>query len=322
MIDNFSWGGRGRLTIAAWNADQIEIAAISQSISASTVSILDDRIAEDFDDSTASDPNNSLENQIKRDNQLEEILGTTLEEIERRQYWLGDDYPFKLSDGGLRYRPSQTGAYEYCLAISQAPNITANPYTELIRYFEIFVADVFSVFLGIGSDFLRTGAPSIKHLKSSTGFRNGIDRLHSETDEWEWGPQSDVGEDLTTVKDEGLDFVVWKRIDDRKGALFIVGQCACGKTDWHEKDQDIDADFKKVGRWLKKVSYVTPVRAFALPHPITAKNIFSTLTDRAGLTMDRIRLTKVAESTYNREHFISQHKSVLSRLTQVVVNGG
>lgn len=320
MIDTFSWSQRRQLSDSAINADQAEMVAIVQRVAATSVSILDERIAEHFDDEIENDEAGALEKQLERDEQLEGLMAGTLEEIERRAHWLGELYPFELSNGALRYKESATGVYEYCLAISQAPNITAYPYVDLIRYFEVLAADIVRAFIGPGACFLRTGAPSFPSLHSASGFKNSAARLYTLTGEWIWDPQEEAIGDLSSVKDEGLDFVVWKRPDSRKGSLFIIGQCACGTTDWHDKHQDIDGFAKKIGRWFRKVSYVPPVRAFALPHSISSNNVFSTLTDYAGLTMDRLRLTMIAEQRGNSDYFSAEHKPYIKQLTQLVIS--
>ncbi|NYS16423.1 hypothetical protein HZS47_26620 [Achromobacter xylosoxidans] len=319
MIDNLAWGKRRQLTTAVINADQAEMAAILETIVAAGVGVLDERIAEAFEDELGKEINDPLKVQLERDQQLEQLTGEVLEEIGRRQHWLGPRYPFTLEGNALKYKKSKTGVYEYCLAISCAPSLVAQPYADLVRYFEVLVADSFRAFLGSGADFLRTGAPKITHAKSSTDFEQGISVLHQATQEWVWGPQPEALPDLPSVKDEGLDFVVWKRVDQRVGTLFLVGQCACGQTDWHEKDQDIDANFSKLRRWVSRLTFVPPVRAFAMPMPISASKVFATLTERAGLTMDRLRLTSIAEDESNCDHFVAHHTPQLQQYTDVVI---
>ncbi|MDH1522140.1 hypothetical protein [Achromobacter mucicolens] len=320
MIDNIPFSSRRQLTSTIVNADQAEFSALTLCVVAASVGVLDERISESFEDEVSHDINDPLKMQMDRDQQLELLNGEVLEEIARRQHWLGDLYPFKLDGNALVYTPSETGVYEYCLAISQAPNITAFPYVELIRYFEVLAADTFKTYLGSGADYLRTGAPSIEHPKSSQTFQAAMELLHQATEEWVWGPQPEAEPDLGSIKDEGLDFVVWKRLDQRKGALFIVGQCACGKSDWHEKDQDIDANFVKIKRWLSRMTFVPPVRGFALPYPISASLVLSNLTERAGLVMDRLRLTRIAEDEANRAYFFEEHRDRLKHLTQLVLD--
>ncbi|WP_157793123.1 hypothetical protein [Bordetella genomosp. 8] len=319
MIDNFGWAARRQLTKAVQNADQAEMAALIESVVSTTVGVLDERIAEAFEDDIDDAVEDPLRAQVDRDFQLEELMGETLEEIERRIHWLGDMYPFSLEGNTLKYSASTTGVYEYCLAISQAPSITAHPYVELVRYFEVLAADSVRAFLGDDADFLRTGAPTIEHPKSSAGFEDGMRRLNASTGEWVWHPQPEALPDLEHVKDEGLDFVVWKRLDERSGALFVVGQCACGDTDWHEKDQDIDSALVRIRRWLSRLSFVPPIRAFAVPFPISATAVFSSLTDRAGLTLDRLRLTRIAENANHRDYFSHTHGAALGRMTQIVL---
>lgn len=317
-FDNFYWSSRYQLARAARDADQAELAAIQVNTSSASISILDERIAELTEDGIIDDIDDPLSTQIQRDHQLDSLMSTTLEEIERRQNLLGEKYPFTLDKGTLRYTKSQTGVYEYCLAISSAPTVTETPFTELIRYFEIFAADVVRAYLGEGASFLRTGAPAITHPRSSKNLQDAFERVYGETGEWKWDPHDEAKGDQGNVQDEGLDFMVWKKIDNRNGSLFIMGQCACGNSNWYDKDQDLDADFKKIGRWVRKLSHVKPVRAFAIPHPVTSRNVFVTLSERAGLTIDRIRLTKIAEAMPNREHFIREHKPTIERLTKII----
>lgn len=318
MNDNISWSDRHKLTQALINADQAELEAIIGNITSATIGILDERIAEAYEDSLPEDIEDPLRVQLARDGQLEGLMGDVIEEIERRIHWLGDLYPFRLNNGSLEYQRSATGVYEYCLAISTAPSITKNPYPDLIRYFEILSADSFRAFLGDGADFLRTGAPPFTHAKSSACFKSGIDTINQKTGEWIWGPQPEALPDLPSVKDEGLDFVVWKRLDERSGSLFIVGQCACGKTDWHQKDQDIDSRYIRIVRWLSRFTLVPPVRAFSVPFPITASYILTTLSERAGLVMDRLRLTRIAESTPHRDHFVASHSEKIREYISLV----
>ncbi|HVW64204.1 MAG TPA: hypothetical protein VHB01_04255 [Nitrosospira sp.] len=320
MIDNLTWKSRNLLTNMLRNADQAEVNAIAQTSAATTISILDERISETIIDDAQGSDNlaDPLLTQLERDSAIDQLLGNNLEEIERRSHWLGDSYPFRLKENELFYIPSQTGVYEYCLAVSYLDSLTETPYAELVRFFEVIAAEAFRLFLGKDADYIRTGAPAISYPKTSMSFKQGFEFIHQQTAEWRWSPDESTLIDLPSIKDEGVDFVVWKRADERKGALFFLGQCACGKTDWHEKTSDIDADLKRISRWFRKTSYVPPIRAFALPFPITASSIFDTLTDYAGLTMDRLRITRIAEDPAN-SIFFSQHSEKIRSLSQLVL---
>lgn len=300
----------------AYNADQAEVAAITHSVSATTVALYDERLSEEFE--AESETQTRLDEQISSDILLDSMAGQVIEEIERRAHLLGDNYPFKLVDGSLVYRPSATFVYEYCLAVSTAPNITEGPLTELARYFEVLSGDIVCRYLGEGSQFIRSGFPPYPEGSTIRSLQDAINELKEATGEWEWAPSEDAIGDLAKIKDEGLDFVVWKSIDKRKGSLYVLGQCACGRTDWHEKHGDLN--FEKLKRWVPRLPPVTPVRSFVTPHNVTASKVFSTLSGYAGLSFDRVRLTTVANSAANLNHFVVSHAANLSRLTRLVIN--
>lgn len=315
VVDNYGWTRRVTLTEDARNADQAETEAIRQNVVATAVSMHDERIAEELE--PEADSFTRLEEQMRADVELDSLSGRIIEEIQRRADLLGEHYPFSLTEGSLRYSPSTTGVYEFCLAVSTAPNLTTGALVELARYFEILAGDVVCHYLGEGSEYIRSGAPAYPETAVIRSFKSAIDYLEEKTGEWPWAPNEDAVGDLGNIKDEGMDFVVWKSLDRRKGRLFVLGQCACGRTDWHDKTNDLD--LKRIRRWVRELPPVEPLRAFATPHNVTAKKVFGTLSSYAGLSFDRIRLTAIANTNLNRQHFIDTHSAELLRLTRLVI---
>ncbi|MBB5610765.1 MULTISPECIES: hypothetical protein [Janthinobacterium] len=315
VVDNYGWAKRAALTADAHNADQAEVEAIKQTIVATAISMYDERLAEELE----PEGNNltRIDEQMLADVELDSLSGRIIEEIQRRVELLGENYPFTLIDGSLEYTPSKTGVYEFCLAVSTAPNLTTGNFVELARYFEILAGDVVCHYMGVGSKFIRSGAPAYPQEALIRTFKGAIDHLHSETGEWCWSPSDEAEADLAAIKDEGMDFVVWKSLDRRKGRLFVLGQCACGRTDWHQKTDDLN--LSRIKRWVRELPPVQPIRAFATPHNVTATLVFGTLSTYAGLSFDRIRLTAVANSPMNRDHFSVKHAPTLLRLTQLVI---
>lgn len=315
VVDNYSWSRRVALMEDAKNADDAEAEAIRQNTVATAVSMHDERIAEELEPEGGD--LTRIEEQLAADVELDSLSGRILEEIQRRIDLLGQHYPFRLDNGSLTYTPSETGVYEFCLAISTAPSLTTGDFVELARYFEILAGDVVCNYLGEGSRFIRSGAPAYPPGAPITTFKGAIDHLHEQTGEWAWSPEDDAEPDLDFIKDEGMDFVVWKSLDRRKGRLFVLGQCACGMTDWHSKTDDLN--LTRLSRWVRNLPPVTPVRAFATPHNVTAAKVFGTLARYAGLAFDRIRLTTIANSDGNRNHFVDTHSATLLRLTRLVI---
>ncbi len=320
VVDMYGWSRRVSLADDALNADQAEVEAIRQNVAPTAVSLYDERLAEELELSI-DDPTEGqtrLDAQVQADVELDSLSGRVIEELGRRADLLGNDYPFKLTDGALSYTPSVTGVYEYCLAVSTSPNITTGAYVELARYFEILSGDAVCHYLGEGSKFIRSGAPAYPIDAGITTFKQAIEYLHSQTGEWLWDPIAEAEPDLSSIKDEGMDFVVWKNLDRRKGQIFVLGQCACGRTDWFDKLHDLD--FAKLTRWVRELPPVKPIRAFATPHNVTAHKVFGYLSRTAGLSFDRVRLTKIANSAGARGHFIDNHSQTLLRLTRLVIN--
>jgi len=317
VIDTYSWSKRVVATSDAINADQAEVEAIKQTVVATAIAMHDERIAEELE-LEENNEDTRLDEQIKADVELDSISGRILEEIERRADLLGEYYPFKLDEGSLIYTPSRTGVYEFCLAVSTAPNVTTGPLVELARYFEILAGDAVCHYLGEGSKFLRSGAPTYPANSAIKTFKDVIDHLNEHTSEWEWAPTIDAEADLEAIKDEGMDFVAWKTLDRRHGRLFVLGQCACGRTDWHTKTADLALE--RIQRWIRELPPVIPVRAFVTPHNVTAAKIFRHLSRLAGLSFDRVRLTSITSTPTNVEHFVNAHSQHLLRITQLVIS--
>lgn len=318
VVDNYSWRNRERLTEDALNADQAEVVAIRQTVTSTSIALYDERLAEELELGDGEVVGSTrLDQQVVADVELDSLSGRVMEEIDRRSELLGEAYPFKLDNGALRYTPTASGVYEFCLAISTAPSLTAAPFVDLPRYFEILAGDVVCHYLGTGSKFIRSGAPAYPANAELTDFKQTIEYLHGQTNEWEWHPTWDAEPDLPSVKDEGMDFVVWKSIDQRRGRLYVLGQCACGRTDWHQKTDDLN--LKRLARWVRELPPVEPIRAFATPHNVTSIKVFATLARYAGLSFDRVRITSIANSPNAAGHFITEHSAKLLELTRLVI---
>lgn len=235
---------------------------------------------------------------IEREDALERIESSSASEIERRALLLGDGYPFALQGSRLSYRPSRTGVYEFCLAVSLAPSLSAREWKGLPVAFEFLSRDVLCMHLGPETQGVRTGWPRDSSEGLPTRAKKLFAHLRERTGEWVWRPRGeDRPEDPspTYEKDMGLDVVVWRAMPDgRIGQLFLLGQCACGKSDWEQKFKDLDLE--ELGLWLSPPTHCLPVRCFFVPFHIGNAVKLEEVSLKAGVPFDRARIVLIAES--------------------------
>jgi hypothetical protein len=248
-------------------------------------------------------------------------------EIRRRRHILNSAYPFQIEGNRLVYQPSRTLVYEFCLAVSQSPSLNEGAFAELPVAFERLARDVLVCFLGSGAEGVRTGwppdefdprPPRLKQVISSLSRRMG-----ESTGEWKWSPEAGLPDDPEPKdrKDEGLDFVVWKAFPDgRAGRVCLLGQCACG-NDYPTKFNDIEADFRTLSRWVRPMSCAWPLRVFTTPRHIPNDIYFRTVNEDAGLTLDRSRITMIAESNSAREYVVGRAKKPYGDMIRLVIGG-
>jgi hypothetical protein len=166
------------------------------------------------------------------------------------------------------------------------------------RSFERVTALLLKTYFGDGTEAQHTGAP--RDAESGVTFKDAMEHLNRRSGEWVWGPEPGLPDEPTVVGDEGLDFVVWKdSLDERRGHLFILAQCACG-NDWETKLDELNV--QRLSKWFKPLSYVTPVRAFVTPHHLSRGHMREAQR-LGGLVFDRTRLTLTAERVASESDF-------------------
>ncbi|MEX2120645.1 MAG: hypothetical protein WD847_13715 [Pirellulales bacterium] len=323
MAQLVRWESRRHDDRVATNADQSEIAAVRYGSCNLEAGTFDDRVAESLDDYEVSDPQ-PVPDWASRDAALDNATSDIGIEIRRRQQILGGGYPFHLTGNILQYRPSSTLVYEFCLAVSQSPSLNQGDYARLPVAFERLVRDVLVCFLGPGTNGVRTGWPPDGHEIRPPRFKDVSRQLHSATGatgEWWWSPDNNLPHDPDSrhVKDEGLDVVVWKGIaDGRPGKLFVLGQCACG-NDYQTKFYDISADFAKLKKWMKPLSFATPLRVFSTPRHIPNDAFFAEVNREAGLTFDRARIALLAVEA--ADYVTNQAREPYADLISIAISG-
>jgi len=273
---------------AEYNADQAEFRALQYRYSNVESGIEDDNIADSLDDYTLEQSRDEewAMNDVAKDN----AAGLLLEKLQSRAQKLGDSYPFELNGAEIKLKENQTNlVYRFCLAVANAPNITKGKYSHLPREFEQLAGQVVSSVFGSSTKWLHTGWP--RPEGQPTKFKDLAEKINQETGghEWIFNPAPGFGEqDARKIKDCGVDFISWNDFfDTRDGKLYVAGQCACG-NDWVNKFGDIN--FKKLERWFRPTSLVTPVKVLSIPFCATESYLFSS-SDEDNILMDRTRLT-------------------------------
>lgn len=315
------WESRKEDERTAKNADQTEFLALKFGSCPLDEGTRDDRTADAMDDFGALDDINNAQWAVD-DSKVDDAVGAIADEVERRFLLMGPFYPFVKDGNTLTYHRSHTLTYELCLAISSAPTITQSPFNSLPPAFERLCRDVVKCFAGTNASALRTGWPIDDQDERTAKFKSVVDLINKDTQEWVWRPAHGMPEDPShkDVKDLGIDFAVWKKFpDDRKGMLFLLGQCACG-DDWTGKFGDLN--IKEIeDDWFRFLSVAAPMRLFAVPHHIPNKTYFEEVNRKAGLTLDRARIVMIAENDANRDLVIAGASTPFSDLVKLVVDG-
>ena len=311
--DLYRWDERGVLFKPSKNADEAELNALKRGVTPIDVGLADDIIADEHHSDLPEHGYTWRDEEFA----LDMATGPVIQEIDRRISLGAASYPFVREGNSLHYNPSETLIYELCLETSLQKNLSSKPFNQLPILFELVVTEVAKCYLGHSAEGIRTGAPSHNPIERPTNFKALMERVNELTKgEFPWIPTVHLkdGESPTAPKDEGLDFVVWKPFGDfRMGQLFILGQCACG-DDWESKFNDLQVE--RLERWINPVSIAKFLRAFSVPHHIPGHAIFSDVCRRAGITFDRLRISKVAEE--NALHFRDKFGDQISSTIDLV----
>lgn len=285
------------------NADQTEFEAIRLGSVVIEAGLHDESIAEAFDDYDPSLP--QLERWQSRDLKVDTATGDVRNVLVERSTRLKGAYPFRVEDGRLTYEPTVTKFYEFCLLICLAKDLTKGEHTRLPRSFERISAVLVRLYLGKFARSIHVGFP--RDPAVGTTFQQAMSSVNVKTGEWIWAPEEGMPAASTIGGDEGVDFVVWTdALDERRGHLFVLGQCACG-NDWINKFNDLD--LHRLRKWMHPLSYVDPVRSFATPFQMSNGHLRDAQR-LAGLVFDRNRLTLLAREGLNDSEYSGWEKQL------------
>lgn len=294
---------------AAKNADQIESEALRDGAAPLSSCLTDEMIAgEDLDElfDAATNPDDNAD-WAKQEAARETAEAEAASEIERRVKFLGTLYPFSLSAdrNQLSYLPerSKTGMYEFCLAFPTTPHeLKAKPCCYAVREFERVVGRLLAAHLGPGSVSFRFGwppEPSRGDKRPTTLSAALADMRHRTHGDWEFTPST--GLDAQAEQGDGdIDVVVWKAfgdLDTRRGMPFLLAQCACGDDGLHATKWSSLQPRHFEDRFNGRFTLGNlPLRCFATPHHIPDPGRWREMASEAGIILDRVRLTWMAET--------------------------
>lgn len=320
---NNDWANRHHFQNITNNADQVEIRALIDGTSPLKNGSVDERIAGALDDFDAED-NPNVAHWVKEDIQLDNVDGSTAEEIQRRIDSLKTLYPFKLSGASLTYNPPENNSllYEALLCISQAKSLTYGNYVYLPRQFEFLACIISEEYLGVDSLSYRTGWP--RGAGEPKRLKELIKKVHELSGnmigEWKWQPKDGLPDDPNhkNAKEYGVDIVAWKKnIDSRTGQIYLLGQCACGK-DWVNDHKLAELKNKKlVGTWVEDFP-VPYSKAFFTPDHATDNFILHASRQSESIVFDRLRIVMYGER--NAKIRSVNVRSKMERIINIVKN--
>lgn len=322
MTRNHSdWHNRRHDGRVANDADQVELRAMSLGHAPLSAATFDDEIAESLDDfeTEADQDAPPWERDDHTGDNATDAIG---HELKRREQLLGASYPFQIDRSALRYRSSQTLAYEFCLAATLGSLLDQKNFQQLQIAFERLARDLLERSLGASTQSIRVGWPLDSYEKRPNRFRDIVEDLNQRTNEWVWSPEVGLPEEPLprNVKDAGLDFVVWKTFGDQRiGSLFFLGQCSCGKN-YESKYYDLDTELSQLSQWIRPMTFVKPVRVFATSRHIPNDESLKEASRAAGLTLDRARITLLAENDQEKSWLTDRTKVPLEQLIRLAVN--
>ena len=222
---------------------------------------------------------------------IEGILDAALTEAELRIAACGPNgYPFSLERTTLlRSASSMESVYAFLLLLSRLGKDAVED-TNGAKLFEDVCAHAVAVYLG--------GVPAQSHV---FGFPRRIgpgDFVSALVDLCKKkiceGEADDKFPDANSMKDAGLDIVVWRPLPDKRSSKLIVfGQCATGENWWGKRYELQPLDWCRT--WLLKTPHVIPTKAFFVPHSVTDAE-WAQLGYAAGIIFDRFRLAHLAEA--------------------------
>ena len=227
---------------------------------------------------------------VPEEDDLDPVVESVFEELERRSEACASEYPFHISDSGQTARFVANGdgsvrrmIYAYMLLATRL-NMNADRMQAGIDGTEIFeelAAESARCYLGRRSESLVFGTAA-----RDLGFDAKVNDLCMRIGEGDGF--FDRGSARHRQKDGKLDVVAWTPFSDGKPSkLLVFGQC---KTGTHYRDHlaQLQPD-AFCSKWFRSQPAVKPVRAFFVTEALPRSRWRDTAID-AGLLFDRCRI--------------------------------
>lgn len=210
-------------------------------------------------------------------------VALALKTMVNRERWMGDAYPFRVSDVAVQIRPgARSSIYSLLLLLSPGSParqlLARTPSAEMAVLFEKIVVAAMKELLGAGASALRFGWPSEDGRPQD--FYSAIEWLANRM-----GIPGGKAFRPPLRKDGGVDVVAWRSFPDgRSGFPVALVQCTL-QREIVSKSKDIDV--RNWAGWL--TLDVDPTTVLAVPGTIARKEDWTEIALRA-LILDRIRL--------------------------------
>ena len=218
---------------------------------------------------------------------LEEIAADVQAEIASRAQRAQRAYPFHLKGSSLERRISSadrcSSTYAFCLAVSflswEKQNLAGHFPARIFEEVSRLVAQQY-----LGGNALRFGWPRVT-TELPSKFGDAVTKLCERMGEGaEYRPNDASGDE----KDEGLDVVAWRSIDERRGKLLLFGACATGQN-WEHKLTELQPK-RFCQTFLRDPVAPNPAKAFFTPRVVPQES-WRKYTNKAGMLFDRCRVS-------------------------------
>jgi hypothetical protein len=311
MMSFSEWALHHEHTKWAEEVDQLEWAALQLGNSPLSASQVDDDIADIFlefqspKESEAVEAEGELETVEERiegklreaneeaqraDQKRENLTAGVQSEIVRRSEMLVDHYPFVSDESSLSFRGNESPAHK---AYLECLKTSISPTKEDREAFEDLVGRALKAYLGQDRAIVKPfGWQAEPEADQPRRIKEMVEQLECETGEWPWRPDIGFPADppATLVKDLGIDTIAWLPMPDQRcGRLFVVAQCATGRTNWDDKLNDVSWD--RITNWIRPMPDRWSIRCFAIPFHLPNDIRWLEVSRHGGLFLDRSRLT-------------------------------
>ena len=270
--------------------DEIADLLVEADSLAESEAVLDDQAGATIEERVERKLLQAEEEAERTEKKTEDLTAGMQAEAQRRSEALGEDYPFSIDGSSLSYRGGESRShkiYMECLKTSVAPT------PEDREAFEHLVGRALRAYLGYDRAIIKPfGWQREAEADQPRRIRDMVTGLHKETNEWRWSPDVGFPENPppTLVKDLGIDTFAWLPMPDKRpGKLFVVAQCATGRTNWDAKLTDVD--WNRITNWIRPIPNQWSIRCFAIPFHLPNDARWLEVSGLGGLFLDRCRLT-------------------------------